>query len=93
MGDIFTNQVASSKILGAMATKMVATWRVVLQMLITLRAVKGLTLLALSYEVLHPVKKPDQLIFILTMYKIFYPGLVVVYIFKPEVPSSLNSRN
>ena len=28
LGDYFPNQVASSKILGAMATKMVATWRV-----------------------------------------------------------------
>ena len=27
-GDFFTNQVAISKILGAMVTKMVATWRV-----------------------------------------------------------------
>ena len=27
-GDFFTNQVASSKILGAMATKMVSTWQV-----------------------------------------------------------------
>ena len=30
LGDYSPNQVASSKILGAMATKMVATWRVVL---------------------------------------------------------------
>ena len=29
LGRLFANQVASSKILGAMATKMVATWRVV----------------------------------------------------------------
>ena len=29
LGDYSPNQVASSKILGAMATKMVATWRVV----------------------------------------------------------------
>ena len=29
LGDFFTNQVASFKILGAIATKMVATWRVV----------------------------------------------------------------
>ena len=35
-------------------------------MLITLRAVKELTLLALSYELLHPVKILNQLIFILT---------------------------
>ena len=28
LGDYFPNQVASSKILGAMATKMDATWRV-----------------------------------------------------------------
>ena len=30
LGKLFSNQVASSKILGAMATKMVASWRVVL---------------------------------------------------------------
>ena len=63
-------------------------------MLITLRAIKGLTLLALSYKLLHPVKRLNQGIFILTMKaSIFYPGLVAVYIFKPEVLSSLNSRN
>ena len=31
LGDYSPNQVASSKILGAMATKMVATWRVELE--------------------------------------------------------------
>ena len=31
LGDYSPNQVASSKILGAMATKMVATWRVVME--------------------------------------------------------------
>jgi len=29
LGDFLTDQVASSEILGAMATKMIATWRVV----------------------------------------------------------------
>ena len=33
-GDLFTNQVASSKILGAMATKMVPTWRVAAESLL-----------------------------------------------------------
>ena len=37
LGDYSPNQVASSKILGAMATKMVATWRVVLRQQISLQ--------------------------------------------------------
>ena len=44
LGDYSPNQVASSKILGAMATKMVATWRVELRHKVNIKPLFGVFL-------------------------------------------------